>query len=50
MGEGEDTWILCPDCSKLVDIKDEPNEDVECGRYYFPVMKTTGERMELKFW
>jgi DNA-directed RNA polymerase subunit RPC12/RpoP len=48
MGEEEDTWILCPDCSKLVEIKNEPNDDMEDG--YFPVVKATGERMELPYW
>lgn len=53
----DDPWILCPDCSKLVEIKDTA-EDVcwrdnqygipYCG--YLPIVIETGKEMELPYW
>lgn len=51
IGAREDTWVLCPDCSKLVDIKYDETADVDEGEEpYMPIMKDTGKEMELSRW
>jgi len=53
IGEGEDTWILCPECSKKAKVihSGEPVSDIESEyEYTYPVFKDTGKEMSLEYW
>jgi len=50
-GEGEDSWSLCPNCSKLVKFEDYYHS--ENGIPYcchLPIVIETGKEMELPYW
>lgn len=42
---GEDSWLLCPNCKEKVKIVHNVEEN-----YYFPVYAQTGKALELRFW
>ena len=50
-GIGEDTWMLCPECTAKSRIVDSGEEDeIEQENYVYPVDKDTGEELTLEFW